>query len=244
MAGLQEVAAIIGVAEVAFRSISSLYDFFRNLKHVPKEIEAISRETRALQQCLSDLGFLLHADKETHAAVRRTGLPQAITNCGEACTKLRGLLYKWTATSKYNLLARIQFQWDRRLIDNVISEIGNAKQTAILSVVITQMSTQLRSSAGKSIKKREPAISKAPMMPTNAGSPKGVVGDGQKESESVVQVRTSTEASQTWKDIEVNGQEDCLGIGQVIVSSVKVVKQEFGNVSTTATSKRNKIGMW
>lgn len=139
MSGLQEIAAIIGVAEVSFRSICSLYEFFKDLKNVPKEIEAIRGETFALQQCLSELRYLQDVDEKIHAAVRRTGLSQAVTNCGEACAKLYELLYKWAATSKYNLLDRIQFRWDRKVINNVITQISNVKQTAILSVVVTQM---------------------------------------------------------------------------------------------------------
>jgi hypothetical protein len=139
MSGLQEVSALIGVAEVAFRSISSLYGFVKDLKNVPVEFEGLQQETAILQQCLSELRLLDGADEETRQTLKRIGLPQAVTHCGSACARLEKDLCKWTSYPTTSLRFKIHFKWKKKEIEGTITKIGLAKQTAILTVVITQL---------------------------------------------------------------------------------------------------------
>jgi len=144
MSGLQDVAAIIGIAEASFRSISSLYDFLKSLKDIPKEVSFLEQETRVLQKCLAGLDILKTADEQTRATVKHIGLPQAVENCALACSDLQKSLGKWAGSPTLNLRSKIQYRWHRKAIESVRTAIEAAKQTAILSIQITQLSIQLR----------------------------------------------------------------------------------------------------
>ena len=139
MSGFQEIAAIIGIAELSFRSISSLYDFVSGLKYVPKELERIQSETSILVQSLSALEFLSSADSDTHAIVERVGLPRAVANCGDACQTLHNALAKWNKPGQRSVASKVQYRLHRKTIDAVLAQISFAKQTTILCVVITQL---------------------------------------------------------------------------------------------------------
>lgn len=139
MAGLQELAAVIGIAEVAFRAISSLYDFVKDLQDVPLEIERIKAETSTLDQTLRYLSSLDATHIELCEISERTGLARAVNRCGAACDRLLRDLYRWTTNSRRNTISKIQFRLHRRAFQQVISEIDAAKQTTILALGVAQM---------------------------------------------------------------------------------------------------------
>lgn len=139
MSGIEGIGAIIGVADVACRSIFGLYNFVRTLKDAPLEVQGILRETSALQLCLTELRVLETAGEETHAAIRRVGLSQVVNSCGEACGRLHNDLIKWKIHSSQTWNAKLQFRRHKKSIDSTLAEIGEAKQTAILTVLVTQL---------------------------------------------------------------------------------------------------------
>ena len=142
MSGLQEVAAIVGIAEVSFRSILSLYEFVRELKHVPKEIERLRSEMSILTRSLSALSSFLVADSDAQSICQKIGLQEAIARCSEACRSLQEDLERWILPGGRTLRTKIQFRLHRKAIDAVLAQISFAKQTTILSVVVTQLSVQ------------------------------------------------------------------------------------------------------
>jgi hypothetical protein len=68
MSGLEEIAAVIGVAEVGFRSICSRHEFFRDLENVLRKLKQSGGRRPPLQQRLPESSFLQYADEETHVA--------------------------------------------------------------------------------------------------------------------------------------------------------------------------------
>ncbi len=136
MSGIQEIAAIIGLTEVAFRSISSLYDFIEDLRHATVELERIKAETSSLIETLLILSSRVDADTELQALSRQVGLAKAVYRCDQACDKLLRELSRWASGST---LARVQFRVHKRSVDSVISEIAATKQTTILTLGITQL---------------------------------------------------------------------------------------------------------
>lgn len=140
MSGLQELAAIIGIAETAFRSISSLYCFLKDLEHAPKEIESLLSEAYALNGTLSALlEALASADICTRSVALRIGLPRAIERCGQACKQLETRLSRWIQVKDYSWVARVQIRRHKKEIESVVADINVAKQTTILTVVVTQL---------------------------------------------------------------------------------------------------------
>jgi hypothetical protein len=139
MSGLQEIAAVIGLTEVACRAISSLYDFIKDLQNAPLEIERIKAETATLDRTLRYLSSLDTAHLELGDISQRTGLALAVNRCGDACDRLLRDLYRWTSNSKYTTLSRVQFRLHKSEIANVNSEISAAKQTTILALGVAQL---------------------------------------------------------------------------------------------------------
>ena len=143
MSGLQELAAIIGITEAAFRSISSLYSFVKDLQNAPREIQTLRDETSSLNQSLLTLlKAVSRADIDVQTIAGDIGLPNAIHRCGKACVQLQSQLHAWTQSGPDALLARLQFRRHKKDIQSVVTEINAAKQTAILTVVITQLYVQ------------------------------------------------------------------------------------------------------
>jgi hypothetical protein len=68
MSGLEEITAVIGVAEVGFRSICSRHEFFRDLENVLRKLKQSGGRHPPFQQCLPELSFLQYAKEETHEA--------------------------------------------------------------------------------------------------------------------------------------------------------------------------------
>jgi hypothetical protein len=69
MSGLEEIAAVIGFAEVGFRSICFRHEFFRELEDVLRKLKQSGGRRPPLHQCLPELRFLQYADEETHVAI-------------------------------------------------------------------------------------------------------------------------------------------------------------------------------
>lgn len=140
MSGLQEIAAIIGITEAAFRSISSLYNFVKDLQNAPREIQILREETACLNQSLFTLlKAYSSADIDIQAIASDIGLPNAIHRCGKACAELQRKLHVWTQSVLDTWLAKLQFRRHKKDIRSVVAEIDAAKQTTILTVVITQL---------------------------------------------------------------------------------------------------------
>ena len=136
MTGLQEIAAIVGLTEVAFRSIYSLYDFIEDLRHAPVELERIKAETSSLIETLLILSSHVDADTELQALSRQVGFAKAASRCDQACDKLLKELSRWASGTT---LARVQFRVHKKSVDSVISEIVATKRTTILTLGITQL---------------------------------------------------------------------------------------------------------
>lgn len=139
MSGLQEIAAILGIAESTFRSISKLYAFLAELKHVPFEIERLREETETLKRTLLSLSFLQFADEDTRRLVQRIGLPATVGRCNVSCDKLYQYFHGPVSTDRFSWRFRFQFLRHKKAVEGVLAEIYVAKQTTILTIVVTQL---------------------------------------------------------------------------------------------------------
>jgi hypothetical protein len=90
-----EAAAIIGVTDVALKSIKNLYDFLRAVDDAPGDIARVRVEVTALQAKLSSLEFLSKSDARTVDEIQETGIAKVINDCGVQCDEFRKLLAKW-----------------------------------------------------------------------------------------------------------------------------------------------------
>lgn len=139
MTGIQEVAAILGMAEVGLRSISCLYNLVKGLQNVPVEIETIRVEILTLDRTLSMLASLTRTNDDLLQCADRVGLPDAVNRCGRACDRLRMELDSCAHYGKHSMFTRLQFRVHRKSIECVLADINIAKQTTTLTVVVTQL---------------------------------------------------------------------------------------------------------
>jgi hypothetical protein len=88
--------------------------------------------------------------------------------------------------------------------------------------------------------------SRLSVMPANTRDLQNFWDDGQETSESAEIVSSSEGLTQTFGgEVEVGGNDNCVGIGKDFVIEVKQAKQEFKQkVVTKDGSSGNKIGMF
>jgi hypothetical protein len=88
--------------------------------------------------------------------------------------------------------------------------------------------------------------SRLSVMPANTRDLQNFWDDGQETSESAEIVSSTEGLIQTFgSEVEVGGNDNCVGIGKDFASEVRQVKQEFKQkVVTKDGSSGNKIGMF
>ncbi|KAK3617419.1 hypothetical protein LTR56_025289 [Elasticomyces elasticus] len=141
-AGFSEIAAAIGVAELALRSISRIYEFVRYLKDVPESVARLSVELSELNSCLSELVSLETSARPTRAVIQRLELSATVSRCGETCSCLEVQLRKWTQGGRETLVSRLRVRLNKTQIETAIQSITSTKETIILAVSIASFRLQ------------------------------------------------------------------------------------------------------
>ena len=139
MLGFQEVAAAIGIAELALRGISRVYDFVHSVKNAPETILRLHAELEEVDQCLLSLKFLDVTDSPIGGVLKSLALATTINRCGELCWKLDFDLCKWTHTGHEALVSRIRVWLNRNRIERAIDAISVAKENINLGVSIRSL---------------------------------------------------------------------------------------------------------
>ncbi|KAK5170527.1 uncharacterized protein LTR77_005115 [Saxophila tyrrhenica] len=261
MSGLQEIAAIVGIADAGFRSISALYDFLSSLRTAPAEIATLRNHISTLQRTLSVLSSVKGSNVRTQDLTRQVGLPHAIDSCGQACDKLRKDLERWTKSGSSNWKAQIQFRWHRKLVEAALAEIGHAKETTLLAVVVTQLCLQLQGPISENqitALVSEARITINTMSPSNTQS--NFSGQGFTVGSTAVKTETKQDPSanppgrldadqqsrlQTMIDLARNkayGENNAIG-----ADKAKIADGSLKSVAITdndANGTNNRIGVW
>ncbi|KAF1988968.1 hypothetical protein K402DRAFT_461403 [Aulographum hederae CBS 113979] len=110
MSGLEAAAAIIGITDVALRSVKGLYNFFEDLQDARESLPQIWSEISYLQTNLSSLEFLAKAGEDTLKNVKATGITQGINECGNVCDKFTRQLTRWTKDGVDGLIGKLNFK--------------------------------------------------------------------------------------------------------------------------------------
>jgi hypothetical protein len=110
MSGLEVAAGVIGITDVALRSIKGLYDFFQDLQDAREQLPQIWSEISYLQNNLTSLEFLSKADEDTLKEVKATGITQGMNECGSVCSKFIRQLSRWTKDGVDGLLGKLKFK--------------------------------------------------------------------------------------------------------------------------------------
>ena len=108
MSVVGEASAIIGIADVALKSIKSLYDLLQAIEDAPELIARVRIDVRDIQAKLKDLEFLSEADPRTVAEIGKTNIAKVIDDCGVQCDLFEKLLGKWIKHTEKSLRDRVR----------------------------------------------------------------------------------------------------------------------------------------
>jgi hypothetical protein len=139
MSGFELIAGVVGVSDVAIKSIVGLYNYVADLKDAPSEIQRIRAETQGVVTSLRGLEFLTTADKTIQNEAKRVGLAQSVETCGKTCRDLEKDLKNWTKSGPQALSSRIKVVQHKARIARYTTEICTAKSTISLAVGIAHL---------------------------------------------------------------------------------------------------------
>jgi hypothetical protein len=78
MAGIEFKGAIVGLADVSFRSFISIQETASQWKHAPKKVDSLNEEASLLLQTVSKLSKLLADNERTHHLAETIGLSKTV----------------------------------------------------------------------------------------------------------------------------------------------------------------------
>jgi hypothetical protein len=139
MSGLEIVATVIGITEVAIKGITGLCDFIGDMRDAPKRVQMIQQQVSALTQSLQELKFLNDASEDVKNEVKTTGLPTSVNECGAACDALRQDLERWTKSGADKLSSRLDVLRHRKKIDHYLARIRTATGTIIVAINVANL---------------------------------------------------------------------------------------------------------
>jgi hypothetical protein len=139
MSGLETVAAVIGITDVAIKGIAGLCDFISDLRDAPQRVQTIQQQVSALTQSLQGLQFLNDASEDVKKEVKTIGLPTSVNECGAACHALRQDLERWTKSGADKLSSRVDVLWHRKKIDHYLARIRTTTGTIIVAISVANL---------------------------------------------------------------------------------------------------------
>ena len=138
MPGLEVVAAVVGITDVAIRSILISYDFLKDIQEAPEAVARLRQETTAVVQSLQSLKFLDSADGKVQELVKQVGLAEAVNQCGVSCDGLNKNLAKWTSSGD-DLVIKLQMVRHKGQVEKCRQQIRTAKGTVVLAVSVASL---------------------------------------------------------------------------------------------------------
>ncbi|OAP54480.1 hypothetical protein AYL99_11581 [Fonsecaea erecta] len=150
---LSITASTIGITQFAISSIVQLHDFIDNLVEAKELVQDIASNLEGVQRPLAALEELTISDPTTYTAAKadleRTGVSEAVNNCGEACAKFTNNLKQWTKHSsdvKFSLRDRLSVGiWNKEKIRTFRMQVQSCQATVQFAIASTQLIVQLRS---------------------------------------------------------------------------------------------------
>lgn len=134
MSGLEAAAAVIGITDVAVRSILSVYDYCKKLHEAPEAVGKLRDEVMALVRCLESLDFLKTASQDVRDKIVGIGVTTSVESCGKTCASLEEDLKRWTSGGVQALLGKMKVVRHEAKVERYRAEISTAKSTITLGV--------------------------------------------------------------------------------------------------------------
>jgi hypothetical protein len=274
MSGPQDIAAIFGLLELGIRSISTLYKFIHELRHLPTKIEQAKTEIHSLLPFLDEIQLIRATGLPSSIIIQRSGLGEAIAACGKTCSELQALLSTWDP-GQSRFTARLKYLRDKETFNDLIKDITTRKQTTILAVAVAQFSMQAESQKKISLyelsesvpqmeEKRdvvsvaEPEGSNQILALTKAKHTHNTAPPGESSIPKTTPIDQAPRSAvpqdssvrQAFNTIEVSGFSNKIGMSATVMQSLPprnphTIVQDFQkDIITSDTSEGNQVGIW
>lgn len=138
MPGLEVVAAVVGITDVAIRSILISYDFLKDIQEAPEAVARLRQETIAVVQSLQGLESLKSTNGQVQELVKQVGLAEAVNQCGASCDGLNKNFAKWTSSGD-GLVSKLQIVRHKTQVEKCCQQIRTAKGTVVLAVSVASL---------------------------------------------------------------------------------------------------------
>jgi Fungal N-terminal domain of STAND proteins len=137
----------LGITEFAISSIVQLHDFINDVAQAEEVLQDVVLNLEGIQRPLSTLEALSISDGQTsHAAkedLKKTGVVEAVNNCGQACHNFSENLRKWTkhsGSAKLSLRDRLSVGvWNKEKIRTFKTQVQSCQAIVQLAVTSTQL---------------------------------------------------------------------------------------------------------
>jgi hypothetical protein len=144
---LSITASTLGITQFAISSIVQLNDFINNLAEAKEVVQDIVSNLEAVQRPLAALEELTISDPATYTAAKvdleKTGVVEAVNNCGQACSNFTDNLKRWTKHSGGTKLSfRDRFAvgvWNKEKIRTFRMQVQSCQATVHFAVTSTQL---------------------------------------------------------------------------------------------------------
>ncbi|KAI7075495.1 hypothetical protein KC352_g42056, partial [Hortaea werneckii] len=138
MSGLEVAAAVVGITDVAIRSILLSYDLLKDIQEAPEAVARLRQEIATVVQSLHSLGCLKSANREVQELVKQVGLAEAVNQCGASCDGLNKNLARWTSSGD-GVVSKLQMVRHKAQVEKCCQQIRTAKGTVILAVSVRSL---------------------------------------------------------------------------------------------------------
>ncbi|KAJ5298307.1 uncharacterized protein N7443_006427 [Penicillium atrosanguineum] len=125
----------LGITEFALSSISHLRDLVDGLKEANDVIQDVIFNLNAIQLSLSALKNLQFSDNTTYTEakedLKKTGVAEAVNNCGQACAEFSKKLEQWTkhsSSTKLSLRDRLTVGlWNKEKVQTFRTQVHSCQ---------------------------------------------------------------------------------------------------------------------
>ncbi len=144
---LSITASSLGITQFAVSSIVQLHDFINNLAEANEVVQDITSHLEGVQRPLAALEELAILDPIAYTAAKadleKTGVVEAVNNCGQACANFTDNLKRWTKHSsdaKFSLRDRFSVGiWNKEKIRTFRMQVQSCQATVQFAVTSTQL---------------------------------------------------------------------------------------------------------
>lgn len=144
---LSITAATIGITQFALSQIIQLHDTIDKINAVKEELRDIYTDLRAIRSPLGALeDIVIENESESRAAkedLEKTGIAEAVNQCGDACKDFDKSLRKWTRHSTDTHLSTrdrlVVGLWRKEKVSTFRSRVKSCRETVHFAVASAQL---------------------------------------------------------------------------------------------------------